>query len=411
MIAMALQGSIDLGSTLVFSGLTNIFTGAFYGMPIAVQPMKAIASVAISQKFTPGETAAAGLTVSIAVFILSVTGLLYWINRFIPVPIVKGIQVGAGLNLVISAGSSLKPLGWTQPATDNLIWSIAAFLFLLASTIYPRVPYALVVFAFGLVVATATFSSRDEALAWTFWRPAIYFPSASSWASGALNGALPQLPLTTLNSIIAVTSLASSLFPDYPPTPSTTSIGLSVAVANLIGCWFHAMPICHGSGGLAGQYRFGARSGSSIIFLGLLKLFLGLFVGQGIIPVLQDFPVSLLGVMVLAAGVELAKVGKNVSDLSDIWNRAEAEASAQGRHISAEKREQVEREGQERWMVMLITAAGCIGFKNDAVGFIAGLVWHMGLSMPGIFTEWRPEGHRRGQILLADGDDVHTSNL
>lgn len=40
MIALAAQGSIDLGSTLVFTGMFNILTGALYGIPLPVQPMK-----------------------------------------------------------------------------------------------------------------------------------------------------------------------------------------------------------------------------------------------------------------------------------------------------------------------------------------------------------------------------------
>lgn len=40
MIALAAQGSINLGSTLVFSGIFNILTGLVYGIPLPVQPMK-----------------------------------------------------------------------------------------------------------------------------------------------------------------------------------------------------------------------------------------------------------------------------------------------------------------------------------------------------------------------------------
>ena len=140
------------------------------------------------------------------------------------------------------------------------------------------------------------------------------------------------------------------------------------------------MPICHGSGGLAGQYRFGARSGASIIILGTVKLLLGLFVGEAILPLLQHFPKSLLGVMVLAAGVELAKVGQSVTDISDLWEQAELQHS-DGRPAE-ETKKVVEQQGRDRWMVMLVTAAGCLAFKNDAVGFIAGLVWHWGLRFP-----------------------------
>lgn len=40
MIALAAQGSINLGTTLVFSGIFNILTGIIYGIPLPVQPMK-----------------------------------------------------------------------------------------------------------------------------------------------------------------------------------------------------------------------------------------------------------------------------------------------------------------------------------------------------------------------------------
>ena len=382
MIAMALKGSIDLPATLVFSGLTNIFTGAYYGLPLPVQPMKAIAAIAISQNFSKQETMAAGLTMGIAVFLLSATGSLRWLNRVVPVPVVKGIQVGAGLALVISAGSSLiVPLGWTSPGWDNRILSIAAFVLLVFAALVPKLPYALLVFMFGLVIAATQSSDTRTA---GIWHPSITVPHNRDWRTGAVEAAIPQLPLTTLNSILAVTSLSASLFPTFPPTPSTTSVGFSVALANLVGCWFGAMPICHGSGGLAGQYRFGARSGASIIILGLVKLILGLFVGEAIVPLLQSFPKSLLGVMVLAAGVELAKVAQSVTEGGDRWELAdnghEEGRSAHNLHPNQEQ------EGRDRWMVMLVTVSGCLAFKNDAVGFLAGMIWHWSLRLPSLLA-------------------------
>ena len=407
MIAMALQGSIDLPTTLVFSGLTNIFTGLFYGVPLPVQPMKAIAAIAISQGFSKQETAAAGLSMGIAVFVLSASGLLRWLNRVVPVPVVKGIQVAAGLSLVISAGSSLLlPLGWAHPAYDNRIWAIAAFVLLVIASLFPRLPYALVVFLFGLVFAATIVPKpdNDHDLQPGIWHPSTVVPSAAAWRIGAIDAAIPQLPLTTLNSILAVTSLSATLFPEYPPAPSTTSLGFSIAISNFIGCWFGAMPICHGSGGLAGQYRFGARSGASIIVLGLVKFLLGLFVGNGIVPLLQRLPKSLLGVLVLAAGVELAKVGQTVNEGRDLWDQADND-NADGQ-VSGKPRRSAEEEGKDRWMVMLITVAGCLAFKNDAVGFVAGLVWHWGLKSPELYERLRHGSirlRRDGRAQQGDG--------
>ena len=398
MIALTLTSSISLPATLVFSGLTNILTGAVYGIPLPVQPMKAIAAVAISRPFSKQETAAAGLVMGCAVGVLSATGLLRWLGRVVPVPVVKGIQVGAGLSLAISAGTKMVlPLGWVQPAWDNRVWAVLAFGLLVLASLYPRMPYALLVFALGLLLAATAVPHRDgeEDLRAGFWHPQPFVPRGEAWRTGAIDAAIPQLPLTTLNSVLAVVSLAGTLFPEPsdPPTPSTTSVGFSVALANLIGCWFGAMPVCHGSGGLAGQYRFGARSGASIIVLGTVKLLLGLFVGEGIVPLLQRLPKGLLGIMVLAAGVELAKVGQSVGQVRGVWELAEADNDDDHRRHSVEK-DTAEKEARDEWMVMLVTATGCLAFKNDAVGFLAGLVWHWGLRLPGLVERMRSGGVR-----------------
>lgn len=400
LIALTLTKSISLSATLVFSGLANIATGVAFGIPLPVQPMKAIAAIAISQSYTIKENISAGLFVGGVVTFLSLTGLLKWFGRVVPIPVVRGIQMGAGLALVISAGTSLlKPLGWTTPNwSDNWIWAVAAFIFLLVSSLIPRVPYALLVFILGLTLSgiylsTSHLHSRPSSF--QTWHPHTYLPSPNDFYKGAFEAGLPQLPLTTLNSILAVTSLSASLFPsNHPPTPSNTQIGLSVGLTNLIGCWFGAMPICHGSGGLAAQYRFGARSGASIIILGLVKLILGLFAGEGIIPLLQLFPKSLLGIMVLAAGVELAKVGQSLDDIQDAWQETEQENDDDA--AATDKRRQLnEQQKKDRWAVMLVTVAGCLAFKNDAAGFIAGMVWHWGLKASEMVKQRQWRGQRR----------------
>jgi len=42
MIALAINNSISLSTTLFFSGLWNVLTGAAFGIPLPVQPMKVI---------------------------------------------------------------------------------------------------------------------------------------------------------------------------------------------------------------------------------------------------------------------------------------------------------------------------------------------------------------------------------
>ena len=367
-IALTEGQQISLTTTLIFTGICNILTGAFFGIPLPVQPMKAIAAVAILKSLTAGQIAAAGLFVSTCILIFSISGLLTWFTRVIPIPVVKGIQVGAGLSLILAAGNkALSSLSWTRPSLlDNYIWMAFAFLALFAINIRPRTPYALIVFLIGIGFAIVQVTSEHHHLpGFRLWRLYLHAPSGSEWKTGILDAGIGQLPLTTLNSIIAVTHLAADLLPEIE-TPSVTSIGLSVAGMNLIGCWFGAMPVCHGSGGLAAQYRFGARSGASIIILGMLKLLVGALFGDSLTDLLHKFPLALLSVMIIAAGLELASVGEslNTPRARDLGKEGDS------------RPEIPDEEKKQRWSVMLVTAGLLIAFKNDAIGFAAGMCCH-----------------------------------
>src|SRR5690606_38237622 len=105
----------------------------------------------------------------------------------------------------------------------------------------------------------------------------------------------PQIPLTTLNSVIAVCALSADLFPARAATPR--KVAISVGLMNLSACPFGGMPMCHGAGGLAGQYRFGARTNGSILFLGTVKMLLAVLLGGTLMALCQAFPASVLGVL------------------------------------------------------------------------------------------------------------------
>lgn len=389
-IALAANGTVSLTSTLIFSGVFNILTGVFFGIPLPVQPMKAIAAVAIARNFSNGTIAAAGIFVGACILVFSVTGLLRWFAHVIPIPVIKGIQIGAGLQLVISACSTmLAPLGWVGPSwADNRIWALAAFVALIVTNVYRRFPYALALLALGLVFAIIRTALAGHMPGFQLWQPFTVVPTPKQWRVGAVDAGIGQLPLTTLNSIVAVVYLAHDLLPDVR-SPSITHIGLSVAGMNLLGSWFGAMPVCHGSGGLAAQYRFGARSGASIIFLGALKLVIGFLFGETLVDLLKRFPGAFLGVMVIAAGLELVSVGEslNTSGARDL-NQAGSGLAHSEQHLGPVL---TDEERKRRWTVMMVTVGMLIGFKNDAVGFIAGILCHWAYELPG----WWEEGRTR----------------
>ncbi|KAK8073669.1 hypothetical protein PG994_004568 [Apiospora phragmitis] len=375
MITLAVNGSISLSTTLVFSGMFNLITGVVFGIPLPVQPMKAIAAAAIASHTSMRETMAAGSVTSIIVLVLSLTGLLQWFTRVIPVPVIKGIQIGAGLS-----SSSLPALpfcgrclgSFPSPWITGFGPSRLSFCSLRRCA-YPASPF--------VVILTDHLGfehhhhhphgPHHHHLPWFgIWQPYFVIPA---WTEDAIGMGIAQLPLTTLNSVIAASALAADLLPDLP-APSVTALGTSVALMNLFGCWFGAMPVCHGAGGLAAQYRFGARSGASIILLGLFKVVLGLVFGETLFDLFGAFPHSLLGIMVVAAGLELAKVGQSLNHgASDLW---ETSVQQESRNPLRRHRDISDEERSERWVVMLMTTAGILAFKNDAVGFLAGMFCH-----------------------------------
>lgn len=394
------RGSISLASTLVFSGLANMLTGLCFGIPLPVQPMKAIASVALVNHYSREEVASAGLFVAAVIGFLSMTGLLEWITRKIPIPVIKGIQLGVGFTLIIYGGTLITK---SLYHIDQVVVLVVAFLALLWNPMYPRLPYALVVVSIGAIWALVDIlAGHDGPLYLGIWKPHAFVPPPSSFRAGALNAGLGQLPLTTLNSVIAVSFLSADLLP-HVKAPSITSLGVSVMAINLVGCWFGSMPVCHGSGGLAAQYRFGARSGGSIIFLGLIKLLLGLFAGPFASQIFNHFPNHLLGIMVVAAGLELVNVGESLNTAGALDLRKPAPTDEDhGRFTSQEEDKEMvaisEEEKHRRWIVMAITVGGVLAFRNDAVGFLAGMVSHWSFTLQ---DEWRRRrSEREGQIRL-----------
>lgn len=455
LIALTNEESISLSSTLVFGGLANILTGIVFGIPLPVQPMKAIAAVAIARHLQASEVMSAGLFVAGAIGVLSFTGLIRWFTNVIPIPVVKGIQIGTGLSLIVSAG------GLYENTPTSACILILAFLALLASTTFKRIPYALIVLLAGIISlvisALKDDSSRNHSHTSpslvSIWQPEIHVPSPAHFLTGTVSAGTGQLPLTTLNSVIAVSFLAADLFPppseeeeeeeeetsafpppppppSLPPPPSTTALGLSVMTINLLGCWFSSMPVCHGSGGLAAQYRFGARSGSSIIFLGLLKLLLGLFAAPLASTVFSHIPRTLLCVLLIAAGLELLNVGEslNIAGARDVREsdhrrglprrsfRRENDLRHGGQHGEADEvvlqreRDQLERGGtgtlgqllgdeqerKRRWATCFTTVAGILAFRNDAVGFAAGMLCHWSFGfLDRLESGWRRHGSVR----------------
>lgn len=381
-LALTLVTHLDLSTTLIFTALYNIATGLLFGVPMPVQPMKSIAAVAIAEStnhLTLPQIAAAGLSTAAVLLLLGATGLMSVLYRFIPLPVVRGVQLSQGLSFAFSAikyiryeqdlatSKSGPPRPWL--GLDGLVLALTGVLFLILTIgsgdkesldyhdssnsdetrrrvrkrlgALSSVPAALIVFLFGLLVCFLRDPSILNDLKFGPSKIRVLNITWEDWRVGFFRAAIPQIPLSILNSVIAVCKLSGDLFPEREA--SAMSVSISVGVMNFVGCWFGAMPVCHGAGGLAGQYRFGGRSGASVAFLGAGKLVLALAFGNSFVGILNQFPVGILGVLLLFAGIELAMASRDMNT-------------------------------KEESFVMLVCAAVSLTGSSAALGFGCGIV-------------------------------------
>lgn len=299
LIGMSLAAGLDGTSVLVMFGVMQILTGLVYRMPMAVQPLKAMAAIVIAKQASAATLYGAGLAIGIVMLLLSTSGLLDWLARVVPKCVVRGIQLGLGLQL-----ASVALVKYVQ-ANGVSGYALAGGAFIITVVLLGnrRFPAALPVVFLGLLYAI-TFGSNDSLVrSFGFHLPSIRVPRLADILTGFLVLALPQIPLSLGNSVLATRQLTEDLFPDRIFT--IRKIGLTYALMNLVNPWFGGVPTCHGSGGMAGHFAFGGRTGGSVIIYGLLFLGFGLFFGGGFDHIAKTFPLPVLGVILLFEALAL----------------------------------------------------------------------------------------------------------
>jgi MFS superfamily sulfate permease-like transporter len=291
---------------LVFGfGVVLIAVGLWYKTPFPVQPMKAIGAVATTQAaqtaiITPGAVYAAGLVTGAIWFVLGVTGATRRVTALVARPVVLGIILGLGLSFMLE-GVKMMATGWLLGAIG-----LAGTLLLLA---HPMIPAMFVLLLFGVAAALVQDPALLSELAAV--RPGLRLPDwtlgAITWNDvviGTLFLALPQVPLTLGNAVVAITQENNRLFPDRKV--SENGVSVSTGLLNLAAPLVGGVPMCHGAGGMAGHVRFGARTGGAPIILGALLLLLALFFSDSIATIFRIFPTPVLGVILFLTGAQLA---------------------------------------------------------------------------------------------------------
>jgi hypothetical protein len=310
LVGIVVATGMDATTAFVVFGALQIASGLAYRLPMPVQPLKAMAAIAIAGKLAPPLLAAGGLIVGVVMLVLARSGALEWIARTVPKPVVRGIQVGLGLQLAMLALTRFMPADGTR----GWLLAAVALVIILALRTSHRLPAALVVLALGLVVAAVTWPAGAP-LPIGFRLPTLppRWPTPSEFAQASLLLALPQLALSLGNSVLATKQVVADLFPAREPL-SVRRIGTTYALMNLVAAPLGGIPVCHGSGGIAGHYAFGARTGASGIIYGAFLLLSGLLLVGEPAAFQRLFPGPILGALLLVEAITVLLLARDLRD-------------------------------------------------------------------------------------------------
>jgi MFS superfamily sulfate permease-like transporter len=308
---IAINGMNPAG-LFIMLGLTNIALGLIYRLPMPLQPKKIVAITAITQKWSPDLIYASGLGLGLLWILLTVSGLLRWLVRITPDYIVRGIQLALGITLAWQA------LQWMRP--EPLLGLVAVVIvLLLRSNRYA--PASVVLMVLGVIIL-AWRGNLPEHWDLRLTLPVIAVPRWEDvWKTMLLAG-FAQIPLSISNAIIAPAALIRDYFPKK--SVSEEKLMLNMGVMNVFSSILGGMPMCHGAGGLAGQYYFGARTGGAPIMEGVIEILIGLFLSGSIAALMAAFPMPLIAGMMLLVGIQLARTARNLRG----WELALALATA-----------------------------------------------------------------------------------
>jgi len=340
-IAMILFNGLNPLGLFLSIGTFYILSGIYFGITVPVQPMKVIGAYAIATAMSSSQILAASLLIAIFLLILGMTGAIDAIRKWTPKSVIRGVQLSTGA-LLISSGikfmigtskfqalqNAAEPYLNLQnigPLPVGLVIGIVGAVITLLLMGNKRFPAGLIVVFGGIATGIALgakfdFWSGKEA---EFFHPPqllpFGFPNKAEFTFALLVLVLPQLPMTLGNAVLAYTDLSKDYFGERSAKVSNRKVCLSMALANFCSFCLGGMPLCHGAGGLAAHYRFGARTAGSNLMIGGIFVVLALVLGGDIVRFFILLPMSILGVLLIFAGSQLTLTIMDLENRKDYF--------------------------------------------------------------------------------------------
>ena len=338
-IGLILINGLSPAGLFLSVGLFYIFSGMYYGVTVPVQPMKVIGAYAIATGMNAAQITASGFMVALVLLVIGMTDLMGLIGRYIPKPVVRGVQLSTGTLLMVGGvklmlgTSKLQILSQsTEPylIIQNIGWVPIGIVIGIAGSVLTlllldnRALPAAIMIVFGGLIFGLAFGTREglNNLEIGFNLPGILpygWPTAADFSFALLALVLPQIPMTLGNAVIAYADLSGEYFGEQSKKITYKATCISMALANFLSSAIGGMPLCHGAGGLAAHFRFGARTAGSNLMIGVMFVALAILLGRHCLAIIYLLPLSVLGVLLLFAGSQLALTVIDLKNRSELF--------------------------------------------------------------------------------------------
>lgn len=333
-LGLILVNGLSPNGIFLSVGLFFIFSGLYFGVTVPIQPMKVIGAYAIATAMTASQITASGYLIGLVLLVIGATGAISFIGRYIPKSVVRGVQLSTGTLLMVEGIKFI--LGTTRlqalrqaaepylgidsvgPIPVGILIGAGGGLLTLLLINNKRFPAGMVVvlggIALGLIFGIRQgFGQINPGIHLPQFLP-LGWPTKADFTFALFALVLPQIPMTLGNAVIAYADLSKDYFGDRSRKVTYKSACISMALANLVSATIGGMPLCHGAGGLAAHYRFGALTAGSNLMIGIIFVALAVVLGDEALAVIYLLPLSVLGILLLFAGCQL---GLTIMDLDN----------------------------------------------------------------------------------------------
>jgi sulfate permease, SulP family len=309
-IAIALIATNGFNPSALFlaAGLFYIASACYFRITMPVQPLKAMAAIAIASGMRPDMINLAGIIMGVVLIFIAATGLSVALGRIFPVAVVRGIQFGLGLLLIKTSLAFI--------LTDIQIAAVAGIVLIATLAMLKQIPPLIPL----LIIGAGIVFTRVEGLQIGFVDITPSLPDVNNLWPAFILLVVPQIALTLGNAVVATEATGKMLYGEQAARLNLRSVPMSMGIANIFSGFLGGAPMCHGSGGITAHRKFGASDARSGWIIGTALIIMAMIFGNASLLLLTAFPSGILGVLLCFVGIQHALFVRDiVRDKADLF--------------------------------------------------------------------------------------------